>query len=72
MSSCHFHLAEMISKSTSTPAAENTSLTLAISSGPTPSPGIIVTVLRGGGSSYTTYQYHYSLQAMQKLYKLPH
>jgi len=38
------YLAIISSKSTGTPAAENTALTVDISSGPTPSPGIIVTL----------------------------
>lgn len=40
------HLTCISSKSTGTPAAEKTSLTLVINSGPMPSPGISVTRLR--------------------------
>jgi len=39
-----FYLATISSKSTGTAAAENTALTDDMSSGPTPSPGIIVTL----------------------------
>jgi len=41
---CSIYLAMISSKSTGTAAAENTALTDDISSGPTPSPGIIVTL----------------------------
>lgn len=47
--SWHSHLINNSSKLTGTPAALNTSLTPPISSGPTPSPGMRVTVWRPAG-----------------------